>query len=110
MSSAKISGNMIVSFSKSSILKIAANILMEAEKDDIDKDVVDVVGELTNIICGGAKAELSKQNIIFDMSTPTVIKGKNVGIHYRRDAEIFVIPFSTAYGDFVVEANLAVRA
>ncbi len=106
MSSKKISGNMVISFSKSCILNIVAQMLQEPEKDEIDKDVVDAVGELTNIICGGAKSRLAKYKILFDMSTPTTIVGKNVQLHYRPDAEIIVIPFETPSGNFVVEANL----
>ncbi|MCB2182315.1 MAG: response regulator [Desulfobulbaceae bacterium] len=108
MSSEKVSGNMVISFSKSCILDIVAKMFMEPEKDEIDKDVVDAVGELTNIICGGAKAKLAKHKILFDMATPTMIVGKNIQLHYRPDAEIIVIPFETPSGNFVVEANLGV--
>ncbi|MDA8164941.1 MAG: chemotaxis protein CheX [Desulfobacteraceae bacterium] len=109
MVSQQVSGSMIVSFSKECILKIVANMLMEPPKDKIDEEIVDAVGELTNMICGGAKAQLAKMNLKFDLATPTMVVGKGVEITYYSDAPTLVIPFKTEGGDFVIEANLANR-
>lgn len=98
---------MVLSFSESCILRIVANMLYEEPKTKIDEDIIDAVGELTNMICGGAKAQLAKSNHKFDLATPTMITGKGIEIAYHTDAPTIVIPFSTDYGDFVVEANLA---
>ncbi|MGV1100418.1 chemotaxis protein CheX [Thiovibrio sp. JS02] len=106
MTSADITGSMIVSFSEKCILKVVANMLMEAPKAKIDDEVVDAVGELTNMICGGAKAQLAKIDHKFDLATPTMVVGKGVEISYYSDAPTIVIPFETADGTFVVEANL----
>ena len=106
MVSDTISGCMVVSFSESCILKIVANMLMEEPKKKIDSEIVDAVGELTNMICGGAKAQLSKLNHKFELATPTMVVGKGVDISYYSDAPTIVIPFTTANGNFVVEANL----
>lgn len=107
MASSTICGCMVLSFSESCILKIVANMLYEEPKSKIDDDIVDAVGELTNMICGGAKAQLAKLNHKFDLATPTMITGKGIEIAYHTEAPTIVIPFSTDYGDFVVEANLA---
>ncbi len=107
MASATITGCMVLSFSESCILKIVANMLYEEPKSAIDDDIVDAVGELTNMICGGAKAQLAKLNHKFDLSTPTMVTGKGIEIAYHTEAPTIVIPFSTEHGDFVVEANLA---
>lgn len=109
MSSETISGSMIVSFSAAAILKIVANMLMEEPRAKIDDEVVDAVGEITNMICGGAKAELAKVNHKFDLATPTMVVGKGVEISYYSSAPTIVIPFETADGNFVVEANLNPR-
>ncbi|MDF1615624.1 chemotaxis protein CheX [Desulfurivibrio dismutans] len=107
MSSETISGSMIVSFTGQAILQIVANMLMEPPKSKIDDEVVDAVGEITNMICGGAKAELAKINHKFDLATPTMVVGKGVEIsNYSSDPTV-VIPFETADGSFVVEANLS---
>ena len=106
MTSEEITGSMIVSFTEKCILKVVANMLMEEPKAKIDDEVVDAVGELTNMICGGAKALLAKLDHKFDLATPTMVVGKGVEISYYSDAPTIVIPFETEAGAFVVEANL----
>lgn len=107
IASKTITGSMILSFSSTCILQAVANMLMEPIKERIDGEVVDAVGELTNMICGGAKASLSKLNHKFELTTPTMIVGRGVEISQYTDAPIIVIPFETENGPFVVEANLA---
>jgi chemotaxis protein CheX len=106
MASEKVSGCMVVSFSKSCILNIVGNMFMEPPKEEIDDEILDAVGELTNMICGGAKAQLAKLDHKFDLATPTMIKGKGVEISYFSAAPTIVIPFETENGNFVIEANL----
>ena len=107
MTSEKISGYMILSFEKACILQIVANMLMEDPKSDVDDEIIDAVGELTNMICGGAKAHLSKLDTTFDMTTPQMVVGKGVDLEYYTDAPTIVIPFATDNGNFVIEANLS---
>lgn len=107
MASAEVSGCMIVSFSEKCIINVVANMLMEDPKDSIDDEIIDAVGELTNMICGGAKATLAKMDHKFDLATPTMITGKGVEISTLADSPTIVIPFETEYGGFVIEANLA---
>ncbi len=107
MTSDRVAGCMIVSFGEACILQIVANMLMEDAKSKIDDEVTDAVGELTNMICGGAKAQLAKLDLKFDLATPTMVVGKGVEISYYSDAPTIVIPFETEGGNFVIEANLA---
>lgn len=109
MSSENITGSMIVSFSGPAILNIVANMLMEEPRPKIDDEVVDAVGEITNMICGGAKAELAKIDHKFDLATPTMVVGKGVEISNYSSSPTVVIPFETDNGGFVVEANLHPR-
>jgi chemotaxis protein CheX len=109
MASETVTGCMVISFSEACILRVVANMLYEDPKPAIDDEVVDAVGELTNMICGGAKAQLAKLNHKFDLATPTMITGKGVEISYHTDAPTITIPFKTEYGDFVIEANLAAK-
>ncbi|MCB2181674.1 MAG: chemotaxis protein CheX [Desulfobulbaceae bacterium] len=106
MVSKDITGCMILSFSEPCILNVVASMLMEEPKKAVDEEIVDAVGELTNMICGGAKAQLAKLDYKFDLATPTMIVGKDVEISYYSEAPTIVIPFSTEHGDFVIEANL----
>ncbi len=103
--SATYTGNMILSFEEKAILSIVSKMLCE-EFAEVNKDVVDAVGELTNMISGGAKAELSQEGYTFDMATPAMIVGKNVDISQLTSVPIIVIPFTTDTGSFVVEASI----
>ena len=106
MASDKIEGTMVISFEKDCILKIVGNMLYEPPKSEIDDEIVDAVGELTNMICGGAKAELAKLNQKFDLATPTMVVGTGIAITVFSDAPTLIIPFDTDSGKFVIEANL----
>lgn len=68
LASDTVEGSMVISFSQPCILKVVSSMLMEAQKDAIDDDIIDAVGELTNMICGGAKAELSKLGLNFNLT------------------------------------------
>jgi chemotaxis protein CheX len=81
--------------------------LMEEPKAVIDNDIVDAVGEITNMICGGAKAEFGKLGLGFNLATPTMITGRGVEIHHHSNVPIIVLPFQADCGTFVLEANLA---
>ncbi len=107
MASSEVTGCMILSFSEKCIVNIVAKMLMEDPKDGIDDEIIDAVGELTNMICGGAKATLGKLNHKFDLATPTMITGKGVEIATLSESPTIVIPFDTEHGGFVIEANLA---
>jgi chemotaxis protein CheX len=109
LASESINGIMVISFSEPCILKIVANMTGEPEKTKIDSEVVDAVGELTNMISGGAKSKLAKMNMKFNLSLPTTDVGKKIEIGYHTNTPIIVIPFMTAKGEFVVEANLSLR-
>lgn len=106
MASDSISGSMVLSFQQDCILHIVANMLMEEPKSKIDEEIVDAVGELTNMICGGAKAQLAKLDHKFELATPTMIVGKGVEISHYSGAPTIVIPFTTEHGNFVVECHL----
>lgn len=105
----KIIGTMVLSFSKESILKIISNMLSE-EFMEIDEDVLDAVGELTNMVSGGAKGILSEEGHTFQMTIPSLVKGRGKRIKHEPIRPSIVIPFSIDAGDFCVEACLKWKA
>lgn len=107
MASETVEGSMTISFPSACILQVVSRMLMEEPKAEIDHDIVDAVGEITNMICGGAKAEFGKMGLSFNLATPTMVTGKGVELHHRSDVPIIVLPFLTDCGTFVLEANLA---
>ena len=106
MASELITGNLILSFDKPAIIGVVSRMLMERHHDVTDQ-VVDAVGELTNMICGGAKSELNQKGLAFSMATPMMLRGQNIEISQFCDGPLMSIPFQTQDGWFVVETNLA---
>lgn len=103
MSSPQAVGSLALSFSEKVILHIAENMLGE-KFTAIDDEIADLVGELTNMVTGGAKALLEEKGFDFDMSTPTVIRGMGQQIsHVGKTGSVIIIPFNTEVGDFYVE-------
>lgn len=108
MAGHNISGNMIISFDESCILSIVSKMLMEEFKE-ITPDVVDAVGEITNMITGGTKKLLSEKGFSFEMAIPITIKGQGIELSQLSSSPVITIPFKTENGTFVVEANLSPR-
>lgn len=105
LASDQLSGNLILSFDRPSILGIVSGMLGE-EMKEITPDVVDAVGEITNMISGGAKAMLSEQGQKFEMASPIMLVGKNIEITQLSKGPVITIPFKTDKGEFVAEATL----
>jgi chemotaxis protein CheX len=61
----------------------------------------DAIGELVNMISGGAKAKFEGRNI--NMSCPSVIIGKNHTVAIQKEIPCVVIPCETECGSFCVE-------
>jgi chemotaxis protein CheX len=95
-------GNFIISFSESAVLGIVSRLLME-EFTEINDDVLDAVGEITNMISGKVKKELLDCGHKIDMVSPVVIQGRNIPIVFGGGSEIHRIEFSSDVGPLVVE-------
>lgn len=100
-----IGGNLIISFEEAAILAIVNRMLGEDNKI-ITEGVVDAVGEITNIICGGAKSIFSEQGLSIGMATPMMLLGKGVELNQLSKKQLITIPLSTPEGKFVIETNL----
>lgn len=105
MAGDQLTGNLLISFDEPSILAIVSRMLME-QFSTVNQDVVDAVGEITNMVCGGAKKELSEHGFKFELATPIIVTGQNVELQQMSKAPILSIPFKTPEGNFVVDTNL----
>lgn len=101
----QLSGNMVLSFDEPSIVAIV-NAMIGESFSSLNEQVTDAVGELTNMISGTAKRELSERGFQFEMAIPVTIVGQHVEIVQLAQAPIVSIPFKTSMGQFVVEASL----
>jgi chemotaxis protein CheX len=102
MASSKAKGTMAITFTEPVILEITKRMLGE-EVTSIDETVIDMAGEITNMVTGGAKAILSEMGYKFDMAIPSVVSGKDHLVHHKSKAPVIVVPFSTDAGNFFVE-------
>ncbi len=100
-----LQGTFAISFSESCILHVVSEMLME-EFTELNDEIRDAVGEITNMISGAARAKLSDMGYHFDMAIPTVIAKKAHTITQVTKAPIIVIPFETDQGGFIAEATL----
>ena len=85
-------GTVTVSLTERAALLITGTLLGE-EYDRVTPDVVDAVGELTNILLGRARSELEATGLRLSASLPTVVVGKDVEVNLITRLPIVSIPF-----------------
>jgi len=95
-------GSLSVSFTEECIINIVSNMFGE-KITAINREVEDAVGEITNMISGDARRELSEKGVMLKAAIPSVITGKQHTIKHMTNSPVIAIPFSTASGDFTVE-------
>ena len=95
-------GTISLTLSKDAILHIVSRMLM-TEYTEINDDIIDATGELTNMIAGHAREALEAQGMLFQASSPSVVVGRGHRIDHISGAPVLAIPFSIDHGDFVVE-------
>lgn len=95
-------GSLAISFTAPAILSVASRMLGE-NVQEVNDVVADVVGEITNIVTGGAKKALSEKGYTFNMAIPTTVVGKDHSVHHKTSRPVIVVPFETEAGSFFVE-------
>ena len=95
-------GSLAITFTEGAILSITSNMLGE-KMEKLDEEVADAVGEITNMVTGGSKKLLAEKGYKFELSTPSIIIGKNHMIIHQFKGPIIMLPFSTNAGSFFVE-------
>lgn len=98
-------GWVAICFKKEAAIKIVSNMLGE-KKTFIDADVRDAVGEIVNMIAGGAKGEFAQKNLTFKIAIPTVIIGESHILSQKKDAACIVVPFQIENSSFFIEVCL----
>jgi len=73
--------------------KFVYKTLVGDECENISQDVVDAIGEITNIISGQARKEFERSGINLSAAIPMVIVGKNVEMNFITKIPIISLPF-----------------
>jgi chemotaxis protein CheX len=102
--SGKARGTVVLGLGRKSALRAAEELLQE-RPPEINADVTDAVGELANIIAGGAKAKL--EHLAMSVSLPTVITGKHHCVEFPSRVTPICIPFESEWGPVTVEVGLS---
>ncbi len=95
-------GSLAISFSTAAILDITEKMLGETV-DSINDTVIDVVGEITNMITGSAKRIYSEQGMEFDLTRPSMTIGTDEPLQHSVNGNPILLPFHTDAGKFYVE-------
>ena len=73
------------------------------EMTEVNAEIADAVGELTNMISGQARKELEEIGKKYQAAIPTVVTGKNHKLESMTKGPKIAIPFKTEFGSFVIE-------
>ncbi len=98
-------GSISITFQKNCILDIISKMLGEEQKE-INDDVKDAVGELTNMISGDSRRRLQMIGHTFQGAIPSVVSGAGHEVRHISKGPILSIPFTIKAGGFTVEGCL----
>ncbi|MAG75411.1 MAG: chemotaxis protein CheX [Colwelliaceae bacterium] len=102
MVSEQAKGSLSITFEGSLAIATMKNMVGEGP-DEINEEITDLVGEITNMVTGGAKRMLSEKGFEFDMATPMVVSGENHTINHKAEGPIVIIPLSSEHGKAFIE-------
>ncbi len=106
--SQEIVGSVALTFPEKTVKKIYS-VMMGEETNGTNEDIQDTVGELANIIAGGAKEEFSSMGITYHISIPTVVVGKNHSIVHKGGTHVMVVPFKLENNAFFMEISIKLK-
>lgn len=81
-----------------------ATALLGRESDHIDEEVVDVIGEIANMVVGGAKERFPVPNLTLGL--PLVVTGRGHRVLIPPGMKTFSSYFGSTCGDCIVEIGL----
>ena len=101
--SGAIKATIVVSIHEELIFS-AAESFLGVRPDKIDADVIDLVGELANMIGGNAKERLKVEGI--NLGLPTVVAGEGHRVVHNSGMAITVLPFQSDRGPLSIELGM----
>jgi len=101
--SGALRGTIVVSVDQD-VAFAAAESFLGSKPDSINEEVVDMVGELTNMIGGGGKDRIGIPGILLGL--PTVVSGKGHCVWFDHGAHVEIFQFSSPHGPFTVEIGV----
>jgi len=101
--SGEVAGSVVLCFPKDAAERIVA--IFTGEQMSLDsEDFPDAIGELVNMVAGGAKGMFDGREV--SISCPSVIIGKNHNVSRLKGVPCVLIPCSTDCGEVVIEVAI----
>ncbi|HOM17401.1 MAG TPA: chemotaxis protein CheX [Thermoguttaceae bacterium] len=97
-------GTVVLSMSEQ-VARQAASTMLMADCQEVNADVLDAVGELTNMVAGRAKAQLEELEL--SVSLPSIITGQDHEVRFPSNVTPICVPFETPWGPLTLEVGLA---
>lgn len=107
MAGQQTKGSLSVTFEAKLALSIMEKMLGD-RPSEVNEEVTDMVGEITNMVTGGAKNILGDKGYDFDMATPIVVSGKNHTINHKCEGKTLIVPFTSDNGKAFIEVSFDV--
>jgi chemotaxis protein CheX len=101
----KFTGILAIHLPSQTALEVSGSFL-DLELEEIDADVCDAIGELTNMLAGNLKAAIDPSGSEIQLSIPETVYGEEYSIQRLPGAANITIPFYLDNGDFLVELQL----
>jgi len=95
-----VQGSVVLSLQGETAIRIVALFTGEELTLD-DPDFADAIGELINMVCGGAKALFPGDSV--NISIPSVVTGKGHFISQPKDAPCVILPCTSDCGELAIE-------
>lgn len=99
-------GTVVLNIPESLALRAASILLME-EQTEVTNEVLDAVGELTNMVAGQAKSELDQFQL--SLSLPNVITGIGHEIRFPAITPPICVSFETSIGPILLEVGFEMQ-
>lgn len=104
MTAEGVSGSVALSLTLPTLREISRN-LLGYEIASANKEAEDLVGELTNMLVGGAKRILAERGHDFDMQIPQLLRGDGHEIVHLYPGQTVLMPFKIEQDEFYLELN-----
>ncbi len=101
-----VSGSIVLNFPLATAKGIVSKFLGAPVNNPRDYEALDAVGELTNIVAGGAKSRLSELGVHFNIGLPTIIIGHKHQVCRPRGIPTLCVHWETSEGGFILEVCL----
>ncbi len=83
--------------------------MLGMELTELDEDVRDAMGEITNMVAGGLKSSLAAEGTMVNIAVPTTIIGRGMRTSGLPGAQRLTVPFTIGAGTFGVELQYVAR-